>query len=199
MRARAGASDTETMTEFPGLTNQLLIAMPALGDPNFQRTVTLVCEHNPDGALGIIINRPLDVRLGEILAQLDLEEAGEEIAGHEVLLGGPVQQERGFVVHRPAGKWDSTVQISDDIGLTTSRDILSAMARGDGPKKSLVALGYAGWTAGQLEHEMQANAWLSVPANAEIIFDTPFHARWHNAARLLGIDIEQLGVEAGHA
>ena len=187
------------MTEFPALTNQFLIAMPALGDPNFQRTVTLVCEHNQDGALGIVINRPLDVRLGEILEQLDLDKPGDDIAGREVLLGGPVQQERGFVVHRPAGEWDSTVQISDDIGLTTSRDILEAMARGEGPDDVLVALGYAGWTAGQLEREMQANAWLSVPASSEIIFDTPFHARWHSAAKLLGVDIEQLGIEAGHA
>lgn len=187
------------MTDFPALTNHLLIAMPALGDPNFQRTVTLICEHSEEGALGIVINRPIDVRLGEIFEQLELDEPDDEAAARHVLLGGPVQQERGFVLHRPDREWDSTVQISDTISITTSRDILAAMARGKGPEQSLVALGYAGWTAGQLEAEIQSNAWLNVPADDQIVFATPFAARWRDAARLVGVDIEQLGHQAGHA
>ena len=166
------------MSSFPGLTNQLLIAMPTLGDPNFHRTVTLVCEHNKDGALGIVINRPMDLRMKEIFEQLDLAEPGEDISQRSVLNGGPVAQERGFVLHRPARKWDSMLRISDEIGVATSRDILAAIADGDGPSESLVALGYAGWMAGQLEAEMQANAWLNAPASAEIVFDMPFNARW---------------------
>ena len=195
----AGLTDTDRMNEYNGLANHFLIAMPALGDPNFHRSVTLVCEHNEDGALGIVINRPLELRLGDILRQLDLGEDDSRVASKEVLMGGPVGTERGFVLHRPASEWDATMQLSEEVGLTTSQDILAALSRGDGPEEVLVALGYAGWTAGQLEEEMQANAWLSVPATPQILFDTPYHARWHNAARLLGVDIEQLGSEAGHA
>lgn len=187
------------MTDFPALTNQLLIAMPALGDPNFQRTVTLICEHSEEGALGIVINRPLEVRLGEIFDQLELDDADSEAAARQVLLGGPVQQERGFVLHQPGRKWDATIDISEQVSVTTSRDILAAMARGDGPQESLVALGYAGWTAGQLEAEIRSNAWLNVPATEQIVFHTAFDARWHDAARLVGVDIERLGPEAGHA
>lgn len=187
------------MTDFQGLTNQLLIAMPALGDPNFHQTVTLVVEHNVDGALGIVINRPLSVKMGEIFEQLDLAEPAVEVSQRAVLSGGPVQQERGFVLHHPTQKWESTLQVSDEIGVTTSRDILSAIASGDGPSESIVALGYAGWTAGQLEAEMQANAWLSAPASGEIVFDTPFENRWRAAARLVGVDINRISPEAGHA
>ncbi|MBT8132212.1 MAG: YqgE/AlgH family protein, partial [Gammaproteobacteria bacterium] len=176
------------MSTFPGLRNQLLIAMPALGDPNFHRTVTLVCEHSEEGALGIIINRPLDIRMADIFDQLELAEPEDAIFKRQVLSGGPVQQERGFVLHHPRRKWDSMLKISDDIGVATSRDILSSIAEGDGPSESLVALGYAGWTAGQLEAEMQANAWLSVPANPEIVFETPYEQRWQHAASLVGVD-----------
>lgn len=192
-------TDTEHMKDFPALTNHFLIAMPALGDPNFQRTVTLVCEHNEDGALGIVVNRPLDMRVGEILRQLELDEQEPAVADQEVLMGGPVGTERGFVLHSPAGSWESTLQLSADLAVTTSRDVLAAMSRGEGPQDTLVALGYAGWMAGQLEQEMQANAWLSVPATTQILFDTPYHARWQSAARLVGVDIEQIGHQAGHA
>lgn len=187
------------MTSFPGLTNQLLIAMPALGDPTFHRTVALVCEHNKDGALGIVINRPLDLRMNEIFHQLELAQPSDEISQRHVLNGGPVQQERGFVLHRPTRDWDSMLRISDEIGVATSRDILAAIAEGEGPSESLVALGYAGWMAGQLEAEMHANAWLNAPASAEIIFDTPYEARWYSAARLVGVDLDLLSHEAGHA
>ena len=181
------------------LTNQLLIAMPGMPDPNFSTTVTLICEHNDDGALGIVINRPLDLTLGGLFKQLDVADADPGAASRPVLLGGPVGPERGFVLHDAAGQYETTLAVSDDIQLTLSRDILDAMARGLGPGKSLVALGYAGWEAGQLENEMLANSWLNVTASPDLVFDTPFNERWMAAARKLGIDISQLPHDAGHA
>ena len=187
------------MADVTYLTGHLLIAMPTMADPNFTRTVTYVCEHNDKGALGIIINRPLQMDLAEVFQQLSLDGADPGLASQIVVRGGPVQTERGFVLHDPAGDWDSTVAVSQLVHLTTSQDILAAMAAGQGPKRALMALGYAGWGAGQLEIEMGANAWLSVPANSAIIFDTPFEERWRESARLLGIDLVTLSSEAGHA
>lgn len=181
------------------LNNQLLIAMPGMVDPNFSTTVTLVCEHNADGALGIIINRPLGLDLGGLLEQLDVTSADSAIITRPVLDGGPVAKERGFVLHEPGESFESSVAVSADVQLTLSRDVLDAMASGDGPGKSLVALGYAGWDAGQLEAEMLENTWLSVPATPEIIFDVPFEDRWQSAANVLGIDLNQLSADAGHA
>lgn len=186
--------------EMPGaLNNQLLIAMPGMADPNFSTTVTLICEHNDNGALGIVINRPLDLRLGGLLEQLSLEHADQRVAAFPVLDGGPVSRERGFVLHNPGQSFESSVAVSPDIQLTLSRDILDAMAAGHGPEKSLVALGYAGWDAGQLEEEILANSWLHVPASADIIFDVPFPDRWQHAAESLGIDIALMAPDAGHA
>lgn len=181
------------------LTGHLLIAMPAMTDPNFIRTVTYICEHNDAGALGIVINRPLQMELGEVFEQLALGTADAGLSKQPVLRGGPVQTERGFILHEPSSPWDSTVEVSDSIHLTTSQDILAAMARGAGPKRALMALGYAGWGAGQLEMEMGANAWLSVPASTAIIFDTPFEARWAASAALLGINLATISADAGHA
>jgi len=181
------------------LTNHFLIAMPALADPNFFHTVTYICEHNRDGALGIVINRPLDMSLGEILSQLDCETGNSDISGRPVYMGGPVQQERGFVLHQPVGEWEATLRITDDIGITTSRDILAAIARGDGPGHSLIALGYAGWAPGQLEQEIADNAWLNGPADPEILFNLPDDRRWTAAAALLGVDLTLLSGDAGHA
>ncbi|MGH8495725.1 MAG: YqgE/AlgH family protein [Gammaproteobacteria bacterium] len=181
------------------LGNQLLIAMPALGDPNFHRTVTIICEHSAEGALGIILNRPSGMSLDQILEQLSLKAVSPAIGDQPVLSGGPVQQERGFVLHEPAGEWDSTLEVSDEIRVTTSRDILSAMALGTGPRRAIVALGYAGWEAGQLEAEIRANAWLSAPASSEIVFELPFEQRWAAATNLLGIDPARLSGQAGHA
>jgi len=181
------------------LTNQFLIAMPNMGDPNFDHTVTFICEHNKDGALGLVINRPTGMRLGEILTQLELEPVDPGAASIEVLHGGPVQPERGFVIHDPGGNWGSTLPVSDWAQVTTSRDILEAMAAGNGPPKALVALGYAGWGAGQLEGEMAANAWLTVRASPEIVFQIPFEDRWRAAAALIGIDIDQISGDVGHA
>ncbi len=187
------------MGEVTYLTGHLLIAMPAMADPNFVRTVTYICEHTDQGALGIVINRPLEMDLGEVFQQLSLAAADAGLSKQAVLRGGPVQTERGFVLHEPSRKWDSTVEVSESAHLTTSQDILSALAEGTGPKRALMALGYAGWGAGQLESEMSANAWLSVPASAAIIFDTPYEARWLAAAGLLGINLATISSQAGHA
>lgn len=187
------------MSDVTYLTGHLLIAMPAMIDPNFVRTVTYICEHNEDGALGIVINRPLQLDLGEIFQQLALETTDSGLVKQPVMRGGPVQIERGFILHEPSQDWDSTVAVTDTVHLTTSQDILVAMARGHGPKRALMALGYAGWGAGQLETEIVANAWLSVPATPAIVFDTPFEARWAAAARLLGIDLATISPNAGHA
>lgn len=180
-------------------SNQLLIAMPGLNDPHFHATVTLICEHNADGALGIVINRPLSLALSGLLEQLSLTAHDRKTADTLVYSGGPVSADRGFVLHNAAAGFESTMVVSDDIQLTFSRDVLDAMAAGKGPDKTLVALGYAGWGAGQLEAEMLANSWLNVPATAEIVFDVPFQDRWQTAARSLGIDMSQLSADAGHA
>ena len=189
------------MSEDQYLTGQFLIAMPAMDDPNFDRTVTYVCEHNDEGALGIVINRPIDMSLAEILAQMDLEIPDPALAEQLVLQGGPVQPERGFVIHDDGGAagFSATLDVQDGIKVTTSRDILEALAKGSGPQRAVIALGYAGWGAGQLEAEMAANSWLTVPATPDIIFSVPFERRWEAAARLIGIDITALSSEAGHA
>lgn len=188
------------MSQCQYLSGQFLIAMPAMADPNFDRTVTYVCEHNEDGALGIIVNRPTGMSLGEILDQMDLQAADSALAGQPVLQGGPVQPERGFVIHDDGGAgFSSTLAVPDGLKVTTSRDILVAMAEGHGPPRAVIALGYAGWGAGQLEAEMAANAWLTVPATADIIFSVPFERRWEAAAALLGVNIAALSPEAGHA
>lgn len=181
------------------LTNQLLIAMPGMEDPNFTTTVTLVCEHNDEGALGIVINRPLEMKLAGLFEQLDVNDPDPTAADSPVVMGGPVGPERGFVLHTPIGSFENTLAVSSDIVLTLSRDVIDVMASGDGPRKSLVALGYAGWEPGQLETEMLANAWLNVPATPDIVFDMPFNQRWMSAAQTLGIDISRISPDAGHA
>ncbi len=173
--------------------------MPGMLDPNFSTTVTLICEHNDEGALGIVINRPTTLKLGGLFEQLSVEDASPESAEDPVMAGGPVGIERGFVLHGPGKEYESTLAVSEDIRLTLSRDIIDALAAGDGPAQRLVALGYAGWDAGQLEEEMLANSWLTVPADPEIVFETPFAERWGSAARTLGIDISAMPADAGHA
>lgn len=186
--------------ETPGtFGNQLLIAMPGLNDPHFHATVTLICEHNSDGALGIVINRPLPMALSGLLSQLSLTAHDKKTADALVYGGGPVAADRGFILHNAGYQFDSSLDVSDDIQLTFSRDVLDAIAAGKGPDKSLVAVGYAGWAPGQLEAEMLANSWLNVPATLDIVFDLPFQDRWQSAARSLGIDISQLTTAAGHA
>lgn len=185
------------------LTNQFLVAMPSLGDPQFSQTVTLVCEHNKDGALGLVINRPMDMAVGEVFQQLDLAAQDLRLRGQPVLRGGPVSPERGFVVHPPmadgSDPYDATLAVSAHLHVTTSRDVLAAIARGEGPHQALVALGYAGWEAGQLEEEIRSNAWLNVPVDTTILFDIPYGDRWRAAVKLLGIDFDRLSSQAGHA
>ena len=187
------------MSVSTSLTNQFLIAMPGLQDPNFSRTVTYVCEHNTQGAMGIIINRPMDLRLGDVLEQLDIEPEMPRIAEQIVYQGGPVQTDRGFVIHAGADSFDSTLTVTPDIRVTTSRDILEALAKGTGPEHCLVALGYAGWTSGQLEKELSANTWLSGPIDHDTLFKVPASGRLQAAAQLIGIDLNLLSGEAGHA
>lgn len=181
------------------LTNHFLIAMPGLKDPNFSRTVTYVCEHSEQGAMGIVINRPLDIRLGEVLEQLEIDSDDRRVLETTVFFGGPVQKDRGFVLHSAGFSYDSTLNITAEISVTTSRDILEAIAHGEGPERTLIALGCAGWSSGQLEDEMSANAWLNGPAGQDIIFDVPADARWQAAAQLLGVDMNLLSGQAGHA
>ena len=181
------------------LQQQLLIAMPAMSDPNFFRSVTLMCQHNEEGAIGITINRLSGFTLGEILQQLDISCEHEKISSMTVLEGGPVSPDHGFVLHPPEGGFESSMRINDDIMVTTSRDILAAIATGNGPQQFLVALGYAGWGNGQLESEMRANAWLSTPADKAILFDSPLQNRWQQAVANLGVDIDHLHGVGGHA
>ncbi|MBT8079614.1 MAG: YqgE/AlgH family protein [Gammaproteobacteria bacterium] len=187
------------MESYDSLHNQLLIAMPGMLDPNFSTTVTLICEHSPEGALGIIINRPTEMSLGGLFEQLDLRNVNAAVATLPVMNGGPVAPERGFVLHDASSEFESTVAVSPDIQLTMSRDILDSLAEGAGPDQSLIALGYAGWQAGQLEDEILQNTWLHVPASKEILFEVPFENRWEYAASSLGIDISRLSPHAGHA
>jgi putative transcriptional regulator len=181
------------------LTNHLLIAMPQLNDPNFAQTVALICEHTDKGALGIVLNKPLPMKLSDVLSQMKLEPKSEQIGEMPVLRGGPVHTDRGFVLHRPGGQWDHTHKVSDTIQVTTSRDVLAAMARGEGPSDAFIALGYAGWESGQLERELKENAWASMPVDARVVFELPFEERWAGAWRLMGVDVDRLSPEAGHA
>ncbi|MEO7773801.1 MAG: YqgE/AlgH family protein [Steroidobacteraceae bacterium] len=181
------------------LTNQLLVAMPWFSDANFAQTVTLICEHSDKGALGIVLNKPLPMMLDEVLSQMKLYARDEDIAARSVLRGGPVHQDRGFVLHRPGGEWDSTHRVSESIQVTTSRDVLAAMAVGEGPQGAFVALGYAGWEGGQLEREIKDNAWLTLPLDEHVVFDLPYEDRWLASWRLLGVDVDQVSLVPGHA
>lgn len=181
------------------LTGHFLIAMPAMTDPYFARSVTYICEHNEQGAMGVVINRPIEMRLDDLFDQIHLELIDKALGQTPVHFGGPVQIERGFVLHQPIGHWQSTIAVDTDTALTTSKDILEASAQGAGPQKMLVTLGYAGWSAGQLEEELAQNAWLTVPADDTVIFDIPSEQKFDAAIRLLGIDLASLAEEAGHA
>lgn len=181
------------------LSNHFLIAMPAMTDPFFVKSLTYVCEHNEQGALGLVVNRPVSLTLGELFEQIKLPLEAGELEGVPVHFGGPVQTDRGFVLHEPAGEWQSTLNINGKIALTTSKDILEAVGQAKGPRNILVTLGYAGWSQGQLEHEIAQNAWLTVPATEHILFDLPAEERLAAAMALLGIDYASLSEETGHA
>jgi putative transcriptional regulator len=186
------------------LVNQFLIAMPGMADPNFAQTVTYIFRHTDDDAMGLIINRPTTMQMKQVFDQLKFPCMDNAVEVRPVLQGGPVQTELGFVVHRAplggaAGPWEQTLAVSERIHITTSRDILAAMARGEEPRSAIVVLGYAGWGAGQLEQEIAANAWLTVASDEGVLFDVPYEQRWRAAGRLLGIDVMNLGADAGHA
>ena len=181
------------------LTQHFLIAMPAMADPHFAKTLTFICEHNDQGALGIVVNRPIEMNLRTLLEQVSIPLASTALGSVPIHFGGPVQVDRGFVLHTPLGQWQSTLAVSSEIGLTTSKDILQAVARGEGPGKLFVTLGYAGWAPGQLENELAQNAWLTVQAQPDVIFDLPPDKRLSAAMQLLGIDFASLSEQAGHA
>ena len=189
----------DTTELVPGsLCDHFLIAMPSMHETSFSHSVTYICEHSSQGAMGIVINNPLPMALNEIFGQMDLPRS-EKPGSQTVLAGGPVQRERGFVLHSSDTEWHSTLKVSSEFSLTASRDIIVALSEHNGPKEFLVALGYAGWDEGQLEAEIAANSWLTVPASKHIIFDTPFEQRWAAAAQVLGIDVNLISNVAGHA
>jgi putative transcriptional regulator len=181
------------------LTNQFLIAMPMLADPNFFQTVTYISEHNSRGALGMVINRPSQFSIRHLLEYLNIKTDRPDLASLPVYHGGPVQPEQGFVIHSPVGQWKATLNITNQIGITTSRDILQAVACREGPEHMLVTLGYAGWGPGQLEQEFVNNAWLSTPSDFDILFCKPSSQRWLAAASLLGVDLNLLSANVGHS
>ena len=181
------------------LAHQLLIASPALSDPNFSRSVTLICQHDDDGAMGVVVNRASEYTLGEVLRQMNLASHNPRLDDQVVLAGGPVHPERGFVLHDDARAWESTLEVADGLYLTTSRDILEAMAVGEGPANAVMALGCAGWGAGQLEYELGENSWLTVPADAVLLFATTVDQRWQGAAGRIGVDLSRMADYSGHA
>ena len=186
---------------FQSLSNQFLIAMPELEDPNFSRTVTLICQHDENGAVGVIINRTVDsLSINDVLDQFSLPKPESGRIGHQpIYVGGPVHNELGLVLHRGLGDWQSTLKVGGQLGLTSSRDVLEAIAHSGGPDDCLLVLGYAGWGAGQLDFEIRQNAWLTVLADPRIIFEVEIEQRWAQAAASLGVDITTLSAGAGHA
>ena len=181
------------------LSHHFLIAMPAMADPFFAKSLTYVCEHNDQGALGIVINRPISLTLQELFDQIELPLHAADLQNVPVHFGGPVQTDRGFVLHEPLGEWQSTLDVNGKVGLTTSKDILEAVGEGKGPENLLVTLGYAGWSQGQLEDELAQNAWLTVAASEHVLFELPAEERLPAALAMLGVDYATLSESAGHA
>jgi putative transcriptional regulator len=196
---KAGGNSYNAAMSDIDLTNHFLIAMPAMTDPFFAKSLTYVCEHNEEGAMGIVVNRPISLTLSELFAQINMPLTQSDLEDMAVHFGGPVQTDRGFVLHDTGEEWQSTLKVNDQVSLTTSKDILQAVGEGKGPKHLLITLGYAGWSEGQLEQELADNAWLSVPATGHILFDLPAEERLPAAMALLGVDYATLSEEAGHA
>lgn len=185
------------------LCNHFLIAMPSLNDPNFQQSVSYICEHNNEGAMGVVINRPLDLTFADLCDQLEIEITDTDTVSYPIFDGGPVETERGFILHTPIGDWESTLAITKNIGLTMSQDIIQAIAEGydsdnTPPEHFIITLGYAGWSEDQIEDEIAENVWLNVPATHDILFQTPVEQRWTAAAASLGINLQQLSTDIGH-
>jgi putative transcriptional regulator len=194
-----GRIGTITAKSSDCLRDHFLLAMPTLSEGIFSHSITYICEHGESGAMGIVINQPLDLSVSEIFEHLQIDTL-QDFSDMPVMAGGPVQIDHGFVLHRSGDpSWEASLKVTDEITLTTSRDILRAIAIDEGPREHLIALGYAGWTAGQLEQELAENSWLTLPADSNIIFSTPAERRLDDAAALLGIDMNLISGEAGHA
>jgi len=192
------------MTDTFSLTNHFIIAMPSLNDPNFEQSVSYICEHNNDGAMGVVINHPTDLTFADLCEQLEIEITDTDTANYPIFDGGPVETERGFILHTPIGEWESTLAVTKDIGLTMSQDIIHAIAEGydsdnTPPQHFIITLGYAGWSEDQIEDEIAENVWLNVEATPDILFHTPVEKRWNAAAAALGINLQQLSSDIGHA
>ncbi len=181
------------------LSKHLLVALPSLADSTFARSVTLICQHDDNGAMGVVVNQASEYTLGDVLEQMDIACDDGDLRAVPVLNGGPVHAERGFVVHDDPRPWDSSLTVAEGLYLTTSRDILEAVAAGNGPRNVLVTLGCAGWGAGQLEQELAENSWLPVPADAGLLFATPLDERWQLAASRIGVDLNRITGYSGHA
>lgn len=187
------------MKPINSLANHLLIAMPSLDDPFFSKSVTYICEHNKEGALGLVINQPLESSYQELFEHLKIPQIASNLLNKPLLAGGPVDRERGFILHRPRGQWQSSLYVTEDITLSTSEDILHSIAQSAEPQQVLISLGYAGWQANQLEEELKENTWLFVEATPEILFETPTDEIWLKSAQLLGVDLNQISALEGHA
>lgn len=198
MVSHTESSNADRTLTTGSLSDHFLIAMPGMQDQNFAHSVTYICDHSESGAMGLVLNNTMPITLGEIFQQMDLEDESD-LGGQPVMAGGPVQVERGFVIHNDRQEWQSTLRIAEDVSLSASRDILEALAKGAGPTHFVTALGYAGWEAGQLEKEIAANSWLTVPADRHVLFHTPAEQRWAAAARQLGFDLNLISSTAGHA
>jgi putative transcriptional regulator len=174
--------------------------MPQLEDPHFFQSVTYVCEHTPQGAMGFIVNHPTQLSLTDILSSLGITHCAPKYAYQPIFSGGPANRERGFVLHRSTRKhWESSLILNDSLSITTSRDILEAIAKNKGPKDSIVTLGYACWAPGQLEQEIADNVWLCCPADPDLLFNVPIQDRWQAAALLAGVELSRMVLEVGHA
>lgn len=181
------------------LVNQILIAMPSLDDSRFNRSLALICEHSSEGALGVVINQPINLTMAEVFSQLAFNSRDSRQSSQKVFYGGPVQQDRGLVLHQGIGDWEYTLTISKDLGLTSSKDIILALAEDQGPAKNIFVLGYAGWGEGQLEQEIINNDWLTLPANTDILFNIEPQYKWESALNMLGVNLTDLSSECGHA
>ncbi|MGF1687749.1 YqgE/AlgH family protein [Photobacterium japonica] len=185
------------------LTNHFLVAMPSMQDPNFKGGVVYICEHNDEGAMGIVINLPIDISVGSMLDQIEIEReqpiTNPDSLEQPVFNGGPVSADRGFVLHNQTGHFSSSITLTEQVAVTTSKDILSLLGTHEAPDHFLVALGYAGWDAGQLEQELTENTWLTTEADPDVVFSTPIHERWAKAIAQLGINATHLSIDKGHA
>lgn len=189
-----------THSTMNSLANQFLIAMPSLDESYFGRTIIYLCEHDDDGAMGLVINKPTELSIAKVLSELNLvDEEDEQLNGQHVMSGGPVQTDRGFILHNDNKQWSSSLKLDEQITVTTSKDILAKLNTEQGPQKFIMTLGYAGWSPGQLEQELADNTWLTLEADPELLFNTPVDKCWDKALEKLGVSIDQLSSMSGHA